>query len=366
MEASSDGLPRTIQNDDFRNNNQQKEFNMSAIYHSQMKPSLTITRDSWAVSMVIENKPFSMHTLLLIETIQESGVKNFKAHLMGPGTLVDKRVDRIERGDPRTCCSCWSTVGKVDITPLHEVIELKRFRSNYETWSVRREQAQAMIDQIHEEKEHPELVDRPFHLFGEKSFFARKRIELDIQDERLLQMREQEPEKFQALYTLYEEWKEREKQFHAECKITGSPLLESHEVFPKKYPVLKVGLALLSPGVRLIFNKDKQVHKIIGGAAYMVGMLPAFWTLGIIGGIVDFPRLMYNLNESKKKEELMNLFDKHVQKIKIVSQNCFNWARSKLTSIDIDVGERSCERFAVIPTSYLPDQTKAPQERVKP
>jgi hypothetical protein len=226
---------------------------------------------------------------------------------------------------------------------------------------VSREKAQAMIDQIREEKDHPELVDRPFHIFGEKSFFARERVDLDIQDKSLLQMREQEPEKFQALYTLYEEWKEREKQFHAECKITGEPLLESHEMIPKKYPVLKVGIAVLSPGIRLILNKEKQVHKIIGGAAYMVGMLPAFWTLGIVAGIVDFPRWVYNLCESKKKEEQMNLFDKHVQTIKIVSQNCFNWARTKLTSIDVDVGERSCEGFVVIPTLYLPDQSSTTQ-----
>ena len=313
---------------------------MSAVYRSQMNSSLVVTRDMWPVSMVIENRTLSMHTMLIIETIQESGLgKTFRAHLMGPSTLKEKKVEELDRKDPKTYCSCWSTVGKVELIEIRGKLDLTRFRPTFKTWLIEREKVEQMLRQIRDEQEHPEKVDRPFHILGEKSIFSRERVEFDITDQKLLEMRDRQPRKFKKLCDLYELQKSQQ----------STPIGGDDDVpqMPKEYPFMRAFFGLAGVGPRLIEDN------ILVGAAVSLATLPVTLLLTVPVLAIDLPRLYYHDRELTTHRDALALFRNHVRKIKVVSQNCFNWTRYHLGSVGVEVGESPSERLFCIPPLYL-------------
>jgi hypothetical protein len=326
------------------------EPSTSPIYYSYMNPSLEITESQWAVSIVVENKFLSLHTLLIIETLQKNERINFKAHLMGPGSSGEFKEHRAAFKDLNSPYYCYGNVPKVDIVRIRSMIDLSRYRPNYETWSVDRERVQNLMHRIEEEKAHPETLTRPFHIFGENSIFAPKKVVFDIDDEELLKMRQEEPNKFMKLYTFFEE----RKGFQAAAIDDWNTSM--------KYPFLKVMQVIAKPFFKSIDDgiKKESLGQILGTmSAYVVIVLPIHLVLAFPAMAIDAPRM---IAKNKKMEEnyqqQLKLFENHVTKVKVASQNCFNWARCKLATIDIKVEEKPSEWFTPIPTDYFPNQEK--------
>ena len=322
----------------------------SCVYYSSMNPSLEITEDQWAVSIAVE-KQFYMHTILLIETVEKSERKNYKAHLMAPGTTNQNPANRAALGDTRSPYCCWGAVPKVDIKKISNQIDRSRYETNYETWSVDRDQVEKMMDEIRKEKDHPEIVNRPFHIFGEQSIFAPTKIDFDIDDERLLEMKEEDPKKFMEMYAYYEDKKAWLNQEYSQTNI------------PMKYPFAKALMSTTKPFLSSLQESfdEKNLGKASGILLGMILispiLLPVNLVLAVPAYTIDFPRMANEDKEMKENEALLRLFGEHVKKLKLASQNCFNWARCKLATIDIQVGERSSEWFTPIPTSYFSDKS---------
>ena len=79
----------------------------------------------------------------------------------------------------------------------------------------------------------------------------------------------------------------------------------------------------------------------------------------ISAAVFDGPRVVIEKASlhQKMSEECDNpdfkLVEQHVKKVIKCSQNCFNWVRTKLASIDIEIGEHSTEWLAPIPQTYF-------------
>ena len=91
--------------------------------------------------------------------------------------------------------------------------------------------------------------------------------------------------------------------------------------------------------------------------AYVIIVLPIHLAMSLPAMAIDFPRMLADdkiMEENNQKE--LNLFGNHVTKVKVASQNCFNWARCKLATIDIKIEEKPSEWFTPVPTDYFPNQ----------
>lgn len=334
----------------------QRTLGTSVGYYSQMQPSLELTEKRWAVSLVVQNTRFSMHTMLVIETLQGNTIRNFKAHLMGPSTLQNRKIACKDGGG---ACYCWGTVGQVDIKELPMEIDHTRFRSQYETWGVSREQAQKMIDQIRKEKDNPSELNRPFHIFGEKSVFSAGRADFEIKDAQLLEMREQNPKRFEKKYAVYEASRELERIEGPDGKY---PVWTAD--VPMKYPFCKAREAVIKPIMEMGANgiKERSPVKIAKSVGLYLAALPVTGSLYLMSLAVDLPRMEWLSMKKEANGDLFRSFESHVHKTTVVSQNCFNWARNKLTTVDVVVPERSCECLTPIPILYLRDQFKIESE----
>jgi len=311
-----------------------------------MKPSLQLTNDTWAVSMVVENVPFSLHTMLLIETIQESGRVNFKAHLTSPIMIENNRI--------KVVGSFWSTAGKVSFKKLPTVISTKPYRPNYETWTISREQVQRMLDQISEEQEQPETLS-PFHMLGEKSIFTPSYVDLEIQDSRLREMQEKEPKKFNELLALHQELMAEEEV------VADMDESEREQFVPMKYPLLKYLSITMHNHENLekAASKEKGVMKgVFNISAFFSACtaVPIICLAALPAFTIDGSRMWLREKKVEKNKEILELFTTQVRIKKVVSQNCFNWARNKLSMVGVDIPEKSCEWLTTIPTMYLPKQ----------
>lgn len=320
--------------------------------YSQIDSEKEMTLEMWAVSMLIDKGKklwnrestqkitnlVSYHTILIIEGVEihpdkEGRIRQFwqKAHLRGPSTCGDVKAFE-------DCYSGHSNIGKVEILgKKYRAIDLTRYKSHRQTWTVPSDKVNSMIERIQYEEQHPE--ETPFRFMGENSLFSTKKLLLKIQIFKLLQVYKDD-QNLAEIVTLFQE----------------SELRKNQSFLPE--------LFLLSGGATAIYQGIIQASRTSTGG---VNLVPAIQKMGAtkwIPAICALPALysaarrVVVMYKSHKNQENLELMNDYVEKITLVSHNCFSWAREKLGMLDEkiaeEIGERPTEKLGILPICYLP------------
>lgn len=306
---------------------------------SQVDHDQQINEEVWAISVLILKSKYrfidflSHHAILIIEGFKSSRKFWKKAHLMGQGTFVNFSAIR-------DCFSGHSNVGKVEITEeKYSPLSLTLYKPYRQTWTRPREKIEQMLLEMKWDQKHPESI--PFRLLGERSIVARKKEFIDTRhDSSLAKIESENPSKFKQLCYLFQN-----KHFLEGLGIKWH--LKNIRIYPSYFLFYVLKLIKIS---HLSIGNEEAAIKAYFTILSVIAIYNAILIVSLVRHIKNYRAITHGLKENHENLSLLQ------EKAKIsvaISQNCFNWARKHLKTLDIHL----LEKLITIPELYLPKKT---------
>lgn len=278
---------------------------MSAV-RSQLDPSITLSEDPWAVTMIKRAK--GNHAMLIIEGLDKDNNFILMAHLSGLRSLATKDVS-----DNGSKC-LYSNKGRADVIDITK--KKIKYGAKSETWLRSREKVELMLATVRKEKEEAEKEGEnptPFSIFGNKSIFTRDQKGYYINNPVIQALFDADSFAFDNVFKISR---------CPEDKIAGE--ISKYKV---KFTLMMAASPILAVSSPLMID---PIHK-----RYIV--------------------VMFTL---KKMSYFVDLAKKHIIEVDLTANNCFTWARGKLKMLDIEMESKALDVLVSVTSLYTKEAEK--------